>query len=61
MNEAAATHREVMILFYALAATTGYVVLMFGVVFLKLSNTARKLDLILRKLNNSQPDDEGGY
>lgn len=61
MNEAAATHREVMILFYSLATTTAYCVLMFGVVIFRLSSIARRLDLIIRKLNNSQPDETGGY
>lgn len=32
-----------------------------GVLYSRIVRIERKLDLILRKLNNSHPDDEGGY
>lgn len=56
MNESDFTTLYVTIVFAAFA-----ICCLVGFAITQLSKIARRQELILRKLNNQQPDNEGGY
>jgi hypothetical protein len=56
-----ATHQDVLVLFYSIVTTGIYLLISVSMILYQLGKAARRQDQILRKLNNQQPDNEGGY
>ena len=56
-----ATHHDALSLFYMICTIGAYLVITVGMVLYQLGKIAHRQELILRKLNNQQPDNEGGY